>query len=144
MSLHSHCWNCLFKEKVLNLARSSSSQQGQKNQSYSESSTTSCGLCHWINTTCFSPTELSDCTWKALQEQQTCSRWLWFLEPLEVRGGKSSAKFEHMMRLGRAVQDTVLVLAGTELILFLVAGTVLCFGFSVRITLITLWCFSCC
>ena len=38
----------------------------------------------------------------------------------------------------------VLVLAGIELIFFLVAGTVLCFGFSVRIMLITLWCFSCC
>ena len=34
--------------------------------------------------------------------------------------------------------DTVLVLAGTELTLFLVAGTVLCFGFSVRMMLITL------
>ena len=32
----------------------------------------------------------------------------------------------------------VLVLAGTELTLFLVAGTVLCFGFSVRMMLITL------
>ena len=32
----------------------------------------------------------------------------------------------------------VLVSAGTELILFLVAGAVLCFGFSVRIVLITL------
>ena len=31
----------------------------------------------------------------------------------------------------------VLVSAGIELILFLVAGTVLCFGFSVRIMLIT-------
>ena len=33
---------------------------------------------------------------------------------------------------------TVLVSAGRELIFFLVAGTVLCFGFSVRIMLITL------
>ena len=33
---------------------------------------------------------------------------------------------------------SVLVSAGTELIFFLVAGTVLCFGFSVRIMLITL------
>ena len=32
----------------------------------------------------------------------------------------------------------VLVSAGTELTLFLVAGTVLCFGFSVRMMLITL------
>ena len=32
----------------------------------------------------------------------------------------------------------VLVLSGTELIFFLVAGTVLCFGFSVRMMLITL------
>ena len=32
---------------------------------------------------------------------------------------------------------SVLVSAGTELTLFLVAGTVLCFGFSVRIMLIT-------
>ena len=31
----------------------------------------------------------------------------------------------------------VLVLAGIELIFFLVAGTVLCFGFSVRMMLIT-------
>ena len=31
----------------------------------------------------------------------------------------------------------VLVSAGIELIFFLVAGTVLCFGFSVRIMLIT-------
>ena len=39
----------------------------------------------------------------------------------------------------------VLVSAGTELIFFLVAGTVLCFAFSVRIMLmITHWCFSCC
>ena len=38
----------------------------------------------------------------------------------------------------------VLVSAGTELTLFLVAGTVLCFGFSVRMMLITHWCFSCC
>ena len=38
----------------------------------------------------------------------------------------------------------VLVSAGIELILFLVAGTVLCFGFSVRIMLIIHWCFSCC
>ena len=33
---------------------------------------------------------------------------------------------------------SVLVSAGTELTLFLVGGTVLCFGFSVRIMLITL------
>ena len=38
----------------------------------------------------------------------------------------------------------VLVSAGTELTLFLVAGTVLCFGFSVRMMLITFRCFSCC
>ena len=38
----------------------------------------------------------------------------------------------------------VLVSAGTELTFFLVAGTVLCFGFSVRMMLITLWSFSCC
>ena len=38
----------------------------------------------------------------------------------------------------------VLVSARRELIFFLVAGTVLGFGFSVRILLITLWCFSCC
>ena len=38
----------------------------------------------------------------------------------------------------------VLVSAGTELTFFLVAGTVLCFGFSVRMMLITLRCFSCC
>ena len=35
------------------------------------------------------------------------------------------------------LNHAVLVLAGIELILFLVAGTVLCFGFSVRIMLIT-------
>ena len=38
----------------------------------------------------------------------------------------------------------VLVSAGTELTPFLVAGTALCFGFSVRMMLITHWCFSCC
>ena len=39
----------------------------------------------------------------------------------------------------RGAENIVLVLAGTELNLFLVvAGTVLCFGFSVRILLITL------
>ena len=42
----------------------------------------------------------------------------------------------HWNRLPREVVD-VLVSAGTELTLFLVAGTVLCFGFSVRIMLIT-------
>ena len=31
-----------------------------------------------------------------------------------------------------------------ELIFFLVAGIVLCFGFRMRIMLITYWCFSCC
>ena len=40
--------------------------------------------------------------------------------------------------------QSVLVSAGIESVFFLVAGTVLCFGFSVRITLITRWCFSCC
>ena len=35
------------------------------------------------------------------------------------------------------VKPSVLVLAGIELIFFSVAGTVLCFGFSVRIMLIT-------
>ena len=40
--------------------------------------------------------------------------------------------------------DTVLVLAGIELIFFLVAGTVLCFGFRMRTMLITHRCFSCC
>ena len=35
---------------------------------------------------------------------------------------------------------TALVSAGTELTLLLVAGTVLCFGFSVGMMLITLWC----
>ena len=34
-------------------------------------------------------------------------------------------------------REGVLVSAGIELIIFLVAGTVLCFGFSVRILLIT-------
>ena len=38
----------------------------------------------------------------------------------------------------------VLVSEGTELILFLVTGTVLCFGFGMRIMLVTRWCFSCC
>jgi len=37
-----------------------------------------------------------------------------------------------------------LVLAGIELIFFLVAGTGLCFWFSMRIMLITHWSFSCC
>ena len=35
------------------------------------------------------------------------------------------------------IEDVVLVSAGTELTLFLVAGTVLGFGFSVRMMLIT-------
>lgn len=35
----------------------------------------------------------------------------------------------------------VLLLSGIEII---VAGTVLCFGFKMRIVLITPWCFSCC
>ena len=38
----------------------------------------------------------------------------------------------------------VLVSAGTELAFFLVAGTVLCFGFSVRVMLVALRCFGCC
>lgn len=37
----------------------------------------------------------------------------------------------------------VLILAGTESIFFIVAGTVLYFGFSIRIMLIAL-CFICC
>ena len=40
-------------------------------------------------------------------------------------------------RIRQLVLVPVLVSAGTELILFLVAGTVLWFGFSVRILLIT-------
>ena len=41
--------------------------------------------------------------------------------------------------LGTALwREPVLVSAGTELSFFLVAGTVLCFGFSVRMMLITL------
>jgi len=36
----------------------------------------------------------------------------------------------------------VLVLTGIELIFFLVAGIVLCFGFSMRRMLIMYWCFS--
>ena len=40
--------------------------------------------------------------------------------------------------------DIVPVSVGIKLIFFLVAGTVLCFGFSVRILLITRWWFSCC
>ena len=39
--------------------------------------------------------------------------------------------------LGRAVSLGVLVLAGIKLIFFLVAGIVLCFGFRIRIVLIT-------
>ena len=39
--------------------------------------------------------------------------------------------------LPRGREISILVLAGTELTLFLVAGTVLCFGFSVRMMLIT-------
>ena len=38
----------------------------------------------------------------------------------------------------------VMVLAGIEIIFFTVAGIVLCFGFSMRIMLITHRCFSCC
>ena len=46
---------------------------------------------------------------------------------------------EYWQRLSGGVLESpsVLVSAGIELIFFLVAGTVLCFGFSVRITLIT-------
>jgi len=36
---------------------------------------------------------------------------------------------------------TVLALAGIELIFFLVAGVVLCFGFGMKIMLIIYWCF---
>ena len=42
------------------------------------------------------------------------------------------------------VWPVVLISAGIELIFFLVAGTVLCFGFRMRIMLITHRCFSCC
>lgn len=40
--------------------------------------------------------------------------------------------------------SSVLVLEGIELMFFMVAGTVLCFGFSIRIKLLTRWCFSSC
>lgn len=40
--------------------------------------------------------------------------------------------------------DFVLVLAGIELVVFLVCDPVLCFVFSVRMMLIAQWCFSCC
>ena len=39
---------------------------------------------------------------------------------------------------------TVLVSARVELVFFWVAGIVLCFGFWMRMMLITHWCFSCC
>ena len=42
------------------------------------------------------------------------------------------------------IRPDILVSARTELTLLLVAGTVLCFAFSVRIMLTTHWCFSCC
>jgi len=42
------------------------------------------------------------------------------------------------------VYTCVLVLAGIELIFFVVAGIVLCFGFRMRIMLITHWGFSYC
>jgi len=41
-------------------------------------------------------------------------------------------------------QMAVLISAGREFILFLVAGIVLCFGFSMRIMLIIQWHFSSC
>lgn len=47
--------------------------------------------------------------------------------------------------MGSIVYNGVLLSAGIgELILFLVAGTVLCFGFSMRIMLVTHWYFGCC
>lgn len=106
MSLSSHYWDCTFKEKELNLARSSSSQQRQECQRCFTSSRTICWWCHWIVTTYFSPREFSDCTQEALWKQQTNSQWLRFLEPLEVGTGINKAKHEHMMQSGRAVQYT--------------------------------------
>jgi len=45
---------------------------------------------------------------------------------------------------GQGTLPIVLVSAGIELIFFLVVGIVLCFGFGVKIMLITQGCFSCC
>ena len=44
----------------------------------------------------------------------------------------------------KAFNTPVLVSARIELIFFLVAGIVLCFGFSMRIILVTHRCFGCC
>ena len=67
-----------------------------------------------------------DCRW-------TCN-WKW-LDGMQVFPS---------IPLPAKASDTVLVSAGIKLIFFLVAGIVLCFGFRMRIMLVTHWCFSCC
>ena len=57
---------------------------------------------------------------------------------LTIRAGKIRLHFALLMSDKFLASIAVLVSAGIELIFFLVAGTVLCFGFSVRIMLITL------
>ena len=58
-----------------------------------------------------------------------------FHEQYSVRGEKNP--FNIATEGGQKPNTTVLVSAGIELIFFLVAGSALCFGFSVRIMLIT-------
>ena len=57
-------------------------------------------------------------------------RYIVKMNGLKLKTTKSTGRRE-------GSKEGVLVSAGTELILFLVTGTVLCFGFSVRIVLIT-------
>lgn len=47
----------------------------------------------------------------------------------------------HLQRFGGWQVQSVPVSAGTDLIFFIVVGKMLCFGFKIRITLITHWCF---
>ena len=86
------------------------------------------------------------CHWEALLPTATCGKTFqkWGSEGTCLQEpGWVCISFTPCNWRTEAIFACVLVLAGTELTLFLVAGTVLCFGFSVRILLITLWCFSC-
>ena len=47
-------------------------------------------------------------------------------------------------KIGQIKEHSVLVLAGTGLYFFIVACMWLCFGFVLKIVLITCWCFSYC
>ena len=118
------------------------------------------GMCHV--SCCLSLAQRPGCCWLAKGPMTTSH---WGPRPEEEqhfegqargcacrRSSKQTAGYQHAPALptsSHMLRPTptlwpVLVSAGTELTLFLVAGTVLCFGFSVRIMLITRWCFSCC